>query len=1696
MTHCKVDWNKPEVQTMGNLLGSLKTDYIASLNNNRDLNKNADGTASKTYESLYLQIGSEPLAKAYRALTFEFDFMHQYGNWIKGEGKGPKFENGEPKPLYYTHNEDGYYVLSEDSSSASRIESVVYLNTDTDVKMGTVAEVKAKGLPIARVGNNYVISDRSMVIQSNLNLRTRTTQAHIIDELFKAGFVDRNVRTLNPYSPVPVRPEMVPDINKYMTKNFQVGTFLIEDKGSFYVNPEALERVNNYYSLDVRAHKTNQSATPYGNAKARLNEEIIKVLTDSGIKIDAINSWAKWYQATFGQAPSGDVLALMAQKTILLAENQDSIAVPKAAAYFIVEALWETPELREVRATYLRNTDQYKRSREEYLAKYRNDELKVDKEVMADLIADIMLQKYVNSTVSGKTINVGRSIWNFIVRALKRFANIFKKNKYDLTTVPNKMKEILGHITEDFRAGKIDLTYKPTENSSPRSRLVSVEGSALAAQMSSAIDRLNREKRLAELIDKKEGLYKSVERAKYYGLIDTWGSEYYRLAHEVIPALKADLEAQTDELTRQHIEAQIQEVEDLLLLNEKNNISEKLRQEIKSINTRINRVRRSIQDNKYEAALYYYLFGGEVYSEERRGAMKVIDGILDIVDQVQSSGKPATVAEYGQIKTVFNYYNKNIADLNILMKNHQWALNELSEKNRDKVTEALESLVTQLGHIEAFITNVNKDQIKQQIKELNVTPDGKQIIPGLLDKNGEYDESLLDDIAAGTLKDVSALMPLGGFAQDLPAETLNLMVKEVFETNNAVGREVFALGQALYGIVNTNAAKLTANKAFMDLAKQMGYKKVFSSPTSFINDILMEVDKDGRSTGYNINEYHLGKFLDRKAEAEEKILQSVEAMLKNRFGIEFQIPRGNSPDAISQRGKILYGDMFFSSEAKVLDPTSGKSSGPLADIGVVRKAIRQLVDRSWENWNYRNTIPLDGWKEIRDQMKKEMSPARYEEWARYNISRSVSSSGQVYEYPKGSLVQPSDGRKIDIIAGDQVIQEDSFDYKNREFEKMYQFEEFREIYDAYHAMREKALNKLPLYHTNSYEIQHRLPQVSQTITDAAFARRGLSDKIRMLKDKFGDIWKAKVDDDLYRVSTGNILDEDEETLDLPPIRWVRMLEDPSVVSQDIISTSLMFYEMAAKHAAHAENATVYRAVMEAFKKRKITTNKALKGFRTSEVDGEESNLYKTFAQFMDKEVAGNSIGKRVYGNVDVSKIIRNIHKMSTDIGLQLSLISATSGFLSGTTEKLYEWILNKAGAVDSVGGELGWAERKAFAAVPSLTWGINNLHSDSLVLNFLRAFQVLESTQEIFEDASKRRAIRAAKNLGYFTFWKQYDYFLKAAPSMAIAHNRRYINGKWYTWQQFKDSGGKKKEWNDNEENSLFNSFEVDVKDGIPEFKIKKDRPWVTQSIIDEVQSLIQITNSRLDSLPTSMDKSGLFYRESLLKLVTLFMGWLFQQTGRSFKRRHFNTITMRYEEGFYMVPYNFLRSTIFEGFGLALPNIAPVSRAVAGKGIGTKLARESLLRIAGTITSMYLVWPFIQFFNRKADDEWDKTWYGEFLAALSTRYFLELVSKSPLFVKEGKDRIVQPTSGTANVLAPIPWAWEALIKGRENGHMISRGAYKGMTKAEQEAIKNLMGVKQWYETFGPRSPQAMESKNTFIKDNVLDTPPFLKPLP
>lgn len=622
-------------------------------------------------------------------------------------------------------------------------------------------------------------------------------------------------------------------------------------------------------------------------------------------------------------------------------------------------------------------------------------------------------------------------------------------------------------------------------------------------------------------------------------------------------------------------------------------------------------------------------------------------------------------------------------------------------------------------------------------------------------------------------------------------------------------------------------------------------------------------------------------------------------------------------------------------------------------------------------------------------------------------------------------------------------------YSNEDFNKLTDKEKeaLKELITLKHQMDDKIIV--------GNDGHYLLPQISQSLNDAIMSRSNLKDS---LKEFTKESWQRRQDDTEF--GDQNFVERpDGSKSKFVPIYYTRKLEDPKVISTDILSSMSLYSKMAINYEEMNKVAPEIEVLKEQVGQTRIET-------KTENKLGIESNIYKMIERFMDVQLYGmsktNFKDMNILGiNINTAKAANNINRYIKSVNLMFSLFTTLTGNVTGFINARMSDIIGRYTTIRAK----NLANIEFLKLLPTAITEWNTIAKDNKLNVIAETYELVDSFEGIFDNLDKNRLARLTGKDIVYSSYQLGDYALKVNTALAVMYNYRYYEGKFYTENQFNKLRIESINYKDLV--SIYDMYEVKDHKLVPKKEYEKT---ITDNDDNYIRYTVKYLSSKFDGSLTELDKSAIHY-DTWGQLVATHRNWLFGGVADRFKKRGINFMTGEVEVGYHRETW----SIISQMFVAAKTN--GIKGMLADWNNLDEYQKEALYKSLLELSVVLTLVVVAKLINKAADDE-DDNWTIQALAYLSNRTLLEASSLSitpmPLPYNEVLTVLGSPIAGTRQVEA-LEGLFDML-----NTEIVESGTYEGYTKQQRAIMKLIPGFKGIMQSTNP------EASNQFIINKQL----------
>lgn len=324
----------------------------------------------------------------------------------------------------------------------------------------------------------------------------------------------------------------------------------------------------------------------------------------------------------------------------------------------------------------------------------------------------------------------------------------------------------------------------------------------------------------------------------------------------------------------------------------------------------------------------------------------------------------------------------------------------------------------------------------------------------------------------------------------------------------------------------------------------------------------------------------------------------------------------------------------------------------------------------------------------------------------------------------------------------------AIDYTNDNYNKIVENEGYKKLYDKLVGMMEEANSMIP---RRAVERRFLLPQITGRAMSILGRSRGVSDVFASLNYGLQDWTGLKFDNGRVKFDE-SLMEKDSDVStnwDLPrrpdgtivnniPLRFVKRLEDPSIISSDIIGSVLMYYDMALNFKLKSEKLPALELMQEAINPEKKSGGKKLRKQYEKVKNMMDYRYYGKESKMGDDDTKPHS--KFYKATMQISKKFKHLASLSM-LGINFTTIEV--GYIDAFLKSV----------ADATGGKyftktdllVGWIQ--TIRHLPNMLANLGNPVVDDWMVAAMQYNQLSKSNSEIFGRTDQSRWSRLLSNI-------------------------------------------------------------------------------------------------------------------------------------------------------------------------------------------------------------------------------------------------------------------------------------------------------------------------------------------------------------
>lgn len=556
-----------------------------------------------------------------------------------------------------------------------------------------------------------------------------------------------------------------------------------------------------------------------------------------------------------------------------------------------------------------------------------------------------------------------------------------------------------------------------------------------------------------------------------------------------------------------------------------------------------------------------------------------------------------------------------------------------------------------------------------------------------------------------------------------------------------------------------------------------------------------------------------------------------------------------------------------------------------------------------------------------------------------------------------------------------------------------------------------------------------------------------------------DLYTVKDDDDRYMIE--NAKRSDGSLVKLIPTRYIKMLDNPDAITNDVVGSIIHYYKMAVNYEKMSEAAPELELALD------FVSRMDFKDKKGGRISGVESKTYDKMKDLMDRFVYGMEkdakevdikLPKGKHVKLSIDKLVNNLAAYTRIQGISQNLNVILTGLITNK-------IQNRLEAMSGIyfgNEELAKATKTLLPAYVDAIKNIGKANNKNKVLCYLEFLGVVRDNEQTFSKLNQSRLLRAL-NQHYWYFGHEIgDIITKGKLALSVAFFNKYDpeTGKFVNKNQFLRKFKDKKKgiaaWKALNI-TFFDAFEVKDNQLVvrPEYaKI------VDEKTLNRIKNTTKQIATRIDTQLTDLDKSKL-HSTLIGQLLLIYRNFILVNLQTKFlTKRQFNYSTGMWSEAQIPAAYEYLKRHYFDKSKIdQLKELYKDHYDELDdyeKGCLKRVTYELLFSTLG-------FWLISSIIRAIADEDRDNWWKQE-AAYLTLRASLE--TRGNVLPIEVFNMLNSPTAAWSTLQY---WGDLTTVALQDPFQEINRGPYRGLNRFQRSLIK-ATPLRSIYEARDPRS--------------------------
>lgn len=908
---------------------------------------------------------------------------------------------------------------------------------------------------------------------------------------------------------------------------------------------------------------------------------------------------------------------------------------------------------------------------------------------------------------------------------------------------------------------------------------------------------------------------------------------------------------------------------------------------------------------------------------------------------------------------------------------------------------------------------------------------------------------------------IKSISSNGVIRWDKITDTKRAQLDALYRQKSELYSEFYADGEAKSGTDLVVAKAL--QKMRKNLKGKIGYKPDYMKFNASAQAIINKFGKDSNQYKKWIENATVETFTDKFYELLDQISTSDDSTLDSLY---------------EERNTIM--NMYRNQDSRAIEmPISDENKSRLIELD------KQIAERRKELGKKQNDLKFSDFAEIRktkqyyEDERNAKESGTYEEWYaknHYEVDGKMrTASYYTYMYPKNvkyiirkpnkfysQLDQTSEYVNPEYDLNGEYIQPKKQLYDNTiAYNKIINNPTVKALYDALINKMQESNQKIAFAQNQN---PYRLPQISGRMM-ATIARS--DDKFEALKYVITDQFKIK-DDDIDYVDSFEQR-PDGSKIKLIPTRFMKMLDDPKMITSDVVGSVIQYFEMAENYKNMSAIQNDLEMTLYHIEGLSVNTGDEIK-------QGNNTRLYKKMVTLLDMNLYGKKKDKTTIKGYNLSKGLTKLFNYISLNNLAYNPWAITAGYVTGQGTLDIEAIAGKYFNID----DITFAKVEFAKRLGHITANIGNVNDKDKLIMLMQMNQVVRSNQETFDRLDQSSILRGINQHFWYNGYTMGDFTVKSQLLMATYHSYKYINGEYLTKEQYiaKYYPNNRKDGESHFKAIVGTLWDVyDVIDGELKITATGAQKNAAERMYSQVMKKVNQLAVRIDGNITDIDRTHI-HQNAITQFIAMHRNFLISGLQERLKSKQFNYSTGQMEGGMYSDAWKFLKNRF------SMDKINVITSIIADYNNLDELEKYNVRRVYMDIMNI-MIWSMLisTLFVAAADDDPDE-WYLQALAYAATRISFEFRTLyNPLEVTNlfnSPSAAVSTLENAFNyvkLVFPGTYFYESNIFSE-----VKSGVYKGWPKILRNTIK-LTPIKNVLEATDTRG---VRSKRNYLENQMM----------